>query len=321
MTITSAHWNAIGTNVDLLVYDGPLAPARAALEALIEAADRSYSRFRPDSELARVNAAAGGRVQVGSLFAQALEAGLRGARLSDGLVDPTVGRLLRLAGYDADFAEVARRGSAPVLKVESIAGWLAIDWNSQASTVRVPAGVELDFGATGKALLVDLGAEAAIHALPRDAGVLVAIGGDIRIAGAVPAQGWRVRMAEDSRTPWRGGGEVAVLRQGALATSSTTVRRWGGRGAVMHHLIDPRTGRPANGPWRTVSVAAATCVDANICSTTGVMLGEHATGWLNERAVPARLVSRTGDIVRIGGWAPVPVRVAMEVPSSVSAAA
>ncbi len=303
MTVHAARWDAIGTNVHLLVNDAPLAPARAALEALIDAADRSYSRFRSDSELARVNAAHGRALEVGALFGQALEAGLRGARLTSGLVDPTVGRLLRLAGYDADFALVARRRSNSRPVVEAIAGWLVIDWDAERRRVRVPAGVELDFGATGKALLVDLGAQAALAALPRGAGVLVSVGGDIAVAGEPPAAGWRVRMAENSRTPWTGAGEVAVVREGALATSSTMIRRWRAGHASVHHLIDPRTGRPADGPWRTVSIAAASCVDANICSTAAILLGEQAAGWLAEQGVPARLIGRGGEVAYVGAWA------------------
>lgn len=304
MSVRAARWEAIGTNVHLLVHDAPLAPARTALEVLIAAADSSYSRFRPDSELARVNTARGSAVEVGPLFAQALEAGLRGARLTHGLVDPTVGRLLRLAGYDADFAQIARRRTSVPPTIEAIAGWLVIEWDAQTRRLRLPPGVELDFGATGKALLVDLGAQAALAVLPPGAGALVSIGGDILVAGTTPAHGWRVRMAEDSRAPWLGSGEVAVVRAGAMATSSTTIRRWRAGHTIVHHLIDPRTGRPANGPWRTVSVAAATCVDANICSTAAILLGNEAIDWLNEQGVSARLVGQDGEVTYVGGWAP-----------------
>ena len=302
MTVRAAHWDAIGTNVHLLVHDAPLAPARAALEAVIDAADQSYSRFRADSELSRVNAAHGRSIEVGELFGMALEAGLRGARLTDGLVDPTVGRLLRLSGYDADFSQVARRRSTPPATVEAIAGWLVIDWDARRRRVRVPSGVELDFGATGKALLVDLGVRAVLGALPAGAGALVSIGGDIAIAGTAPRSGWRVRMDEDSRAPWLGSGEVAVLQDGAMATSSMTIRRWRAGHATMHHLIDPRSGRPAVGPWRTVSAVAATCVDANICSTAAILLGEEAEPWLAEQGVAARLVGQRGEVAYVGGW-------------------
>jgi FAD:protein FMN transferase len=303
MTVRAARWEAIGTNVHLLVHDAPLAPARSAIKALIGAADSSYSRFRPDSELARANTARGSALEVGPLFAQALEAGLRGAQLTNGLVDPTVGRLLRLAGYDADFAQIARRRTSAPPTVEAVAGWLVIEWDAQTRRLRLPQGVELDFGATGKALLVDLAAQAALAVLPRGAGVLVSIGGDIVVAGTTPVHGWRVRMAEDSRAPWLGSGEVAVVREGAMATSSTTIRRWRAGRTILHHLIDPRTGRPASGPWRTVSVAAATCVDANICSTAAILLGGDAIRWLHDQGVPARLVDQGGAVTYLGGWA------------------
>src|SRR5205814_7176502 len=115
-------------------------------------------------------------------------------------------------------------------------------------------------------------------------------------------QGWRVLMAENSRERPTGSGELAAIATGAIATSSTTVRSWRSGGTVYHHLIDPRTSLPAAGPWRTVSVAAATCVDANICSTAVVVLGDEAIEWLDQRGISARLVSRAGEIAYIGGW-------------------
>jgi thiamine biosynthesis lipoprotein len=317
VSVLAARWDAIGTNVHLLVHGAPLAPARAALESLIDAADASFSRFRSDSELSHVNTARGRALEVGDLFGLALEAGLRGARLTNGLVDPTVGRLLRLAGYDADFGQVVGRRSTPSPTVESVAGWLVIEWDAQRGRVRLPAGVELDFGATGKALVVDLGAQAAIAASPPGAGVLVSIGGDIAVVGTPPAGGWRVRMAEDSRAPWSGGGEVAAVHEGGLATSSTTIRRWRAGHTTVHHLIDPRTGRPAVGPWRTVTAAAATCVDANICSTAAILLGGEAVAWLDEQGVPARLVGRDGAVSYVGPWAaPQPGQVGLPLPGA-----
>jgi thiamine biosynthesis lipoprotein len=70
----------------------------------------------------------------------------------------------------------------------------------------------------------------------------------------------------------------------------------------MHHVVDPRTGRPAPEVWRTVSVAAATCVGANIASTAAVVLGEDAPAWLAARQLPARLVRVSGEVERVAGW-------------------
>jgi thiamine biosynthesis lipoprotein len=93
-------------------------------------------------------------------------------------------------------------------------------------------------------------------------------------------------------------GETVAIAAGGLATSSTAVRRWPGG----HHIVDPSTGAPATAPWRTVSVAAATCVDANIASTAAVVLGAAAPGWLAERGLPARLCAQDGAVLRVAGW-------------------
>jgi thiamine biosynthesis lipoprotein len=303
MIVRTERWNAIGTNVDLLVNDGPVGPAKSVVAEFIDAADRTYSRFRPDSELSRLNESDGRALQVSPLMALALDTAMRGARLTGGLVDPTVGRVLRLAGYDRDYAAMSERGSAPVVLIDSVAGWMTINWQPEERLIRLPRGVELDFGATGKALIVDRAAAAALAVLPAGSGVLVSVGGDIRVAGVPPAGGGRVVMAENSREPRPTHGEVALLITGGLATSSSTVRQWRRGRVVFHHLIDPRTGRPTRGPWRTVSVAAASCVDANIASTAAMILGGDAVAWLGDHRLPARLVSTKGEIVYTGGWA------------------
>jgi len=303
MTVRRASWRAIGTNVDLVVVDGDVRIARRTLIDELAAADAAFSRFRADSELRQVQDSHA-RTRVSSLLGLAVEAALRGARLSNGLVDPTVGRVMRLTGYDRDFGLMASGDAiAQVFVAEPIAGWRAITWDPIRSELRIPEDVELDFGSTGKALIADLAAPRAL-AQSGSSGVLVSIGGDIATAGEPPDGGWRVAMSENSVNPPSEADEVAVIQTGALATSSTTVRRWLGGQTVAHHIIDPRTGRPAISHWRTVSAVAATCVDANICATASIVLGDRAIPWLDERGVSARLVSRDGEVATTGGWPP-----------------
>jgi thiamine biosynthesis lipoprotein len=157
--------------------------------------------------------------------------------------------------------------------------------------------VRLDLGATAKALVADRAATAAARAT--GTAVLVNLGGDIAMGGAAPQDGWPVRVADSHRPAPDAPGQTLAVRSGALATSSTTVRRWG---PAAHHIIDPATGRPAAGCWRTVSVAAASCVDANAASTAAVVLGAAAPAWLERRRLPARLVALDGDVVTVAGW-------------------
>jgi FAD:protein FMN transferase len=290
---------ALGGGYRLIVTRPPrIDAAQAALEAHLRAIDAAASRFRDDSELSLLNAQAGREVRVGPLLGRAIHEAL------DGAVDPTVGNAVRIAGYDADFAAVAPDGPAVRVKIERVPGWRAVRFDGSSRTVIVPRGVELDLGATAKALAADLGAQAALEAAG-GGGVLVSLGGDIALAGDPPPGGWPVQVSEDSAAPISSGEETIAITSGGLATSSTTVRRWIRGGAELHHIIDPETGHPAAGPWRTATVAAATCVDANIASTAAIVKGERAVGWLSARRLAARLVDRTGAVHRLAGW-PVP---------------
>jgi thiamine biosynthesis lipoprotein ApbE len=303
--LDEADWRALGTTVHLVVVDGDLAAARAATQRVLDDVDRAYSRFRSDSELVAVNAAAGTLMPVSPLLARAIAGSLQAARWTRGAVDPTVGRAIRVLGYDADFDLLAASDRRIELRVEGVPGWTTVRLEERPRTVRVPAGVELDLGSTGKGLAADLAAAAALDAAGPAArtGVLVGLGGDIATAGRVPDSLWRILVAEDSATPADAAGEVIAIDGGAVATSTTTVRRWTGPGGVtLHHIIDPRTGLPAETPWRTASVVASTCEEANAASTAAIVLGTAAEAWLKAAGLPARLVASDGAVTRIAGW-------------------
>jgi thiamine biosynthesis lipoprotein len=296
----SLSFRALGTTAVIATADPALEGAACAVVAdELDAIDRACSRFRSDSELARVNRAGGERVAIGPLLLEALRVALDAARSSGGLVDPTVGRTLRASGYDSTFRVVAARdGNAFRAQFCAVPSWQTVELDEDAATVRVPAGVELDLGATAKALACDRAAAAAAEVA---GGTLVGLGGDIAVVGAAPAGGWPVRIADDHAAPLDDPGPTVALDGGGLATSSTTVRRWRSGAAELHHLVDPRTGRPAESPWRTVSVAAKTCVDANVASTASFLL-EDAPAWLTARGLPARLVSIDGQTTFVAGW-------------------
>jgi len=297
---------ALGTTVTLLVAeDRARDDARAILAQEIDAIDAACSRFRDDSELSRVNANAGTWIPVSARFLEALEVARRGAVLTDGRVDPTVGAVMRVLGYDRDFGDVDRNGPPLQVSVERVPGWQTIEVDPDASTVFVPKGVELDFGATAKGLCADRAARAIADVT--GAGVLVSLGGDIAIDGPEQEAGWAVWVTDDhaavpGSAELDGLGQRITVRAGGVATSGTTVRRWRRGEIEVHHVVDPRTGLPAAEHWRTVSVAAASCVDANIASTASIVLGAEAPAWLRARKLPARLVARGGEVVTVGGW-------------------
>ena len=302
--LASCSFRALGTTASIVSTDPETLPdAILAVRDQVDAIDLACSRFRPDSELMRLNDHAGEWVEVAPLLLDAIEVALRAAALTDGDVDPTVGRALLLVGYDRDFATLDPDGP-PLGALRAAPGWRTIELDRDGGRARIPRGVRLDLGATAKAFAADRAAMAAAEAT--GAGVLVSLGGDIAVAGAAPGDGWHIGVA-DSHAGAAEPGHTIRIDTGGVATSSTTVRRWVRGGRQLHHVVDPSTGRPATEVWRTVSVAAASCVDANVAATAAIVRGGSAALWLQRLGMPARLVRTDGTIVRTGGW---PVEVA-----------
>jgi thiamine biosynthesis lipoprotein ApbE len=306
-TEAAASWRALGTLVHLVVTEPRCLPqARALLEADLADVDLACSRFRADSEICALQTTRQATPQttgqqVSPLLAEAIAVALRAAELTDGDVDPTVGAAMSALGYDRDFGHLDRTQPAAQLTVRTVPGWREVRLDGQ--TLTMPESVRLDLGATAKAWAADR--SAARIARSTGCGVLVSLGGDIAVAGPAPEGGWRIRVQDVTGAPDETpGGPYALIaiRDGGLATSSTTARRWQRGGDVLHHILDPRTGLPAEPVWRTVSVAAGTCADANAASTAAVIRGRAALGWLARLGLPARLVDATGVVFTVAGW-------------------
>ncbi len=296
--IESVEFPVWGTTAVVAVTEAScLEHSREAVEAVIEEYDLACSRFRDDSELTAVNGAAGSAVRVSELLLDEIGEALRAASLTDGDVDPTVGEALIALGYDRDFESLGSRRSFSFARVP---GWRTVELDRERGTVRIPRGVRLDLGATAKASAADRACRRAFDAT--GCGVLVSLGGDLAITGRPPEGGWRVRVADDHRAGYEAPGQWITLGCGGLATSSTTVRAWRAGDRQMHHLIDPASGGPAGGVWRTASVAAGSCLDANIASTAAIVRGERAPAWLESLGLPSRLVSVEGRVRHVAGW-------------------
>jgi FAD:protein FMN transferase len=301
-----AERDALGTTARLAIW--PARSLRAAVGAVdreLRRLDLAASRFRADSEISAVHAQHGRPVEVSAGLAEAISVALAAAEWSGGLVDPTVGAAMIALGYDRDFVQVrARRWDQQPVSPETVPGWAAV--RLDGLRVQVPPGVVLDLGATAKGLGADWSARAAFAA-SGPGGVLVSLGGDVAAAGDSPQGGWPILVADDHRqspgseSRWSPT-QLVRLTGGGLATSSIACRQWRRSGQTLHHIVDPRTGLPAAGPWRTVSTVAATCAEANAASTAAIILGADAPSWLAGRGIPARLVGRDGSVLRVGGW-------------------
>ncbi|MEI2701185.1 MAG: FAD:protein FMN transferase [Baekduia sp.] len=295
----SPPFKAIGTTNRILATDPELlydaiAIARAELERL----DRAASRFRPDSELSAIHrsAAAGDTVvRLSPCLNAVLAAVLEAASETGGLVDPTVGRALIDAGYDRDFAALDPDAAGPARG--PILGWQRLRHDRRAGLLALPHGTVIDVGAVGKAVCADRIARRLSQSLR--GGFLVDLGGDIAISGDPPPGGWAVAVqGEDGFTR-----DVVRTSRLALASSSTERRRWRtADGELRHHILDPRTGAPADPVWSLVTCAAPTCAAANAAATAAVVLGDAAPDWLEERRVAARLERADGIVVATSRW-------------------
>jgi thiamine biosynthesis lipoprotein len=288
----TAQWPVWGTVARIVVTDpAAIDEAAAIARAELDAVDAACSRFRDDSELSVACRSGGRPVTVSPLLADLISAALMVAELTDGDVDPTIGAALCALGYDRDFAAITGRAVAPAVRVFPVPDHRAVRLRGEELTV--PDGVLLDLGATAKAAAADR--IASMITLRLGVGALVALGGDIATAGPAPSgDGWQVLVQDRPGDP---ASTVQLPPGAALATSSTVGRTWG---PELHHIVNPRTGRPAARIWRTVSVAASSCLQANALSTAAIVRGRGAYELLD--GMPSRLVTPSLDVQLLGGW-------------------
>jgi FAD:protein FMN transferase len=239
-----------------------------SIARLFEGWDRVFSRFDPDSELNRVNEDPAPLLLVSKLFASAMRTALGAAAATGGLVDPTLGSGLAAAGYDRDFSLLDDGDGGP--PAPTVPGrWRALSLHGRL--LSRPSGLELDLNGVVKAMAMD----ASLDLIRGDG--LVSAGGDVAARGGAVVG-----------VP--GGGSLS-LRSGGIATSGTTKRRRRRHGAWQHHLIDPRTGRPAESVWQEVTVVAASCLGADVAAKAAFLPRRPR---LAGRARPARALPRQG---------------------------
>ena len=296
------QFRAMGSRI-LTILDAPQARASTRLADVQGCFDRweqSLSRFRPDSELSALNRSSGGKASVSPTLAAVLAAALRGARQTDGLVTPTILGALEQAGYDRDFAALAdadaeHAPSALAAAALPVADWRSIRLNERRGTIYLPAGLRLDLGGIAKGWAADRAA----HALNAVGPALIDAGGDIAVSGP-RADG----------TPWPigvddpfGGNEpldILLLATGGVATSGRDYRRWQQGSHKRHHIIDPRTGTPADTDLLSVTVVAASVGEAEVAAKAVLILGSAAgQAWIEARPwLAGLLVQADGTLIR-----------------------
>ena len=278
----------------MLVPQGDLGAAVPAVEKLFAEWEDVLSRFRPESELSRLNARSGTPVRVGPILLVAVEASLEAARATGGLFDPALRHQLVRLGYDRSFDEIGV--AAPTTGRPKRGGaWREIVVDRAAATLMLPAGSALDLGGIAKGMAVDASLELLVEMGLESA--LVSAGGDLAVLGLPPrVRAWSVLVGGP-------GGTVVPLVRGALATSGTSRRRWRQGGVLRHHLVDPETGDPASSGLREVTVAAGTCRLAEIGATAAFVAGPRlAPGVLERLGLAGLLVTDAGAHIPVGPW-------------------
>ncbi|NKQ52362.1 FAD:protein FMN transferase [Amycolatopsis sp. K13G38] len=263
----------MGSTAHVLVH-GPGAGALVDLaRARIAELGSRWSRFREDSEISRVNAQAGTPTFVSADTLILIARAVAGWRRTGGLFDPTVHAAMLAHGYDRDFALLHSREALPrpeAARHQPAPGCTGITLDLAASRVVIPPRTALDPGGIGKGLAADLvSAQLRQHGAT---GVLVNIGGDVRVRGrAATGEGWVVSVAD----PFSADGELLRLGlpAGAVATSTTLHRRWMSAGRPVHHIMDPRSGRPSAGDLVSATVVTRSAWWAEVLTKAVLLAG------------------------------------------------
>lgn len=294
---TRSTFFAMGTTVVVIAPDHASDAALSLTRDLFEEWEQTFSRFRADSELSRLNARVGLRISVSPLMLRVLSAALDAARATRGIFDPTI--LLRMIeiGYDRSFEALApQQPATPSGKPAKTGGWREIELNMSRQMVRLPAGVGLDFGGIAKGMAVD-----AALALLEERGltpVMVNAGGDLAVRGVPPGEPyWPIAI------PGKEEGWVIGLERGAVATSGVARRHWRQGDVERNHLIDPRTGDPAHSSLWSVTTIAGACAQAEVAAKTALILGrDQGERFIESAHLAALLIGDDGVWSAAGAW-------------------
>ncbi len=255
--------------------------------------EQALSRFRDNSELNALNRADGKPFRASETLWQVLQASLQAAQASDGLVVPTLLDAVQAAGYDRSFDSLAKSMQQPAHNAP-IADWHSIELDEKNRTIRLPRGMHLDFGGIAKGWAADL-AKARLASI---APALVDAGGDIAISARANNEEWPIGIADPFQP--ESDLELLMVERGGVATSGRDYRRWQRNGKWQHHIINPRTGEPADTDVLSATIVAPTTQQAEVAAKAALILGSRAGLELIQARenLAGLLVLEDGTIVR-----------------------
>jgi thiamine biosynthesis lipoprotein len=290
------EFRAMGTTVSLLLPENQGELGMQIVRTLFSEWEQTLSRFLPESELSQLNQHAGTPVAVSDLLYHVLATALNAAQATQGVYDPAMLDQLVQLGYDRTFDDLPAVRFEPIIPGEPGGGWRGIRVDPIRRRVSLPAGIKLDFGGIAKGMAVD----AALEQLRQNgvSPVLVNAGGDLAVLGLPPAEEhWQISI------PGRDQFWTIPLRQGAIATSGIARRHWWQGQTLRHHLLDPRTGLPAQSDLWSVTVVTDRCEQAEVAAKVAFILGsEQGADFLRRHWIAGLLVHGDGTWETVEPW-------------------
>jgi thiamine biosynthesis lipoprotein len=293
-------FRAMNTGVEIQRYTNGDSQALDDIQRMFYKAEQRLTRFDPASELCTLNRSSERPVRVSSLLFDVVEMALWASSATGGLFDPTLLQHLEATGYDRSFEQIEPAGpAAPHLPPPKHKTYQKIRLDRSRGEIYLPPDATLDLGGVAKGWTVDRAADWLVGAGP----FLINAGGDLYAYASPPdREGWSIGIIN----PWEPSQDIARVQvcQRAVATSTISRRQWQRGGRLMHHLIDPRSGQPAETNVVSVTVIAHRVAVAEVFAKTALILGaQGGRKWLNQLAgIEGLLVRSDGRLIFTDGF-------------------
>jgi FAD:protein FMN transferase len=290
------EFRAMGTTISMLLPENQVEMGAKIVRTLFFEWEKALSRFLPDSELSQLNQQTGKPVAVSNLLYDVLASALTAAQATEGVYDPALLEQLEQLGYDRNFDDLPANRFEPIIPGEPGGRWRGIKVDPIRRQVTLPFGIKLDFGGIAKGMAVDAVLEKLYQSDIHSA--LVNAGGDLSVLGLPPTdEQWLVAVPGQNQY-W-----TIPLHHGAIATSGIARRHWLQDNILRHHILDPRTGLPAQSNLWSVTVVADRCEQAEVAAKVAFILGSKSGAeFLYKHRIAGLLVHEDGKWETVEPW-------------------
>ena len=290
------EFRAMGTTISMLLPENQVEMGEEIVRSLFSEWEQALSRFLAESELSQLNQQAETPVAVSDLLYDVLATALTAAQATEGVYDPALLDQLEQLGYDRTFDDLPANRFDPIIPGEPGGRWRGIKVDPIRRQVTLPAGIKLDFGGIAKGMAVDAVLEKLFQSGISSA--LVNAGGDLSVLGLPPSdEQWLVAVPGQKQF-W-----TIPLHHGAIATSGIAHRHWRQGNILRHHILDPRTGLPAQSDLWSVTVVADRCEQAEVAAKVAFILGSKSgADFLRKHRIAGLLVREDGTWETVEPW-------------------